>query len=94
MAKTLTLELSDNTYDLLVKTSSNFGQTPEEMIMELVKSRVKEAAQDPLLQLAGIFEAGSTAARHDEYIGQALRKDERKKISPFRLIKGSPQISL
>ena len=77
MAKTLTLELSDNIYDLLVKTSLNFGQTPEEMIMELVKGRVKEAAQDPLLQLAGIFESENTdiSARHDDYIGQALRED-------------------
>jgi hypothetical protein len=77
MAKTLTLEFSDTIYDLLVKTSLNFGQTPEEMVMELVKGKVKDAAQDPLLQLAGIFESEykDVGERHDEYIGQALRED-------------------
>ena len=34
MAKTLTLEISDTIYDLLIKTSAQIGQTPEQVILE------------------------------------------------------------
>jgi len=82
MAKTLTLELADNIYEVLLKTSAQIGQTPEQIIIEWVESKIKQTVQDPLLQLAGIFplrgrsnEADITdvSERHDEYIGAALR---------------------
>ena len=75
MAKILTLELSDNIYEVLLKTSTQIGQTPEQIIIEWVETKIKQTVQDPLLQLAGIFEANITdvSERHDEYIGAGLR---------------------
>lgn len=77
MAKTVTLELTDIVYKLLSETSAQSGQTPEQMILEWVEERIQQTIQDPLLQLAGIIEAEVTdvAERHDDYIGQALKKD-------------------
>jgi len=77
MTKTVTLELTDTVYKLLSETSAQSGQTPEQMILEWVEERIQQTIQDPLLQLAGIIEAEVTdvAERHDDYIGQALKKD-------------------
>jgi hypothetical protein len=75
MTKTLMLELSDNIYDVLLETSAQVGQTPEQFILEWVEHRIKEAASDPLLQLAGTIESDITdvSERHDEYLGAALK---------------------
>lgn len=42
--------------------------------LKLMEDFVKQQADDPLLQLAGILESELTdiSARHDEYIGQSL----------------------
>jgi hypothetical protein len=78
MAKTLTLEISDNIYEVLLKTSSQVGQTPEQIILEWVENKIKRTMQDPLLELAGTFESNTTdiGERHDEYLGQILRNDD------------------
>ena len=77
-AKTVTLELPENTYELLLKKSIQVGRTPEQIILEWVESQIQETLQDPLLQLAGTFESDITdvSERHDEYIGQALRDND------------------
>jgi hypothetical protein len=71
MAKTLTLKISDKTYKLLFQ----HGQTPEQIISDWIEDKVKQTVEDPLLQLAGVFEANVTdvSERHDEYMGQSLR---------------------
>lgn len=75
MAKTLTLEVSDYIYQLLQKTAKQTGKPPEQMVVEWLENKVKQSTDDPLLQLAGIFESDITnvSERHDEYIGKALR---------------------
>ena len=66
MSKIMTLELGDKTYELLVETSVQRGQTPEQVIIEWLQERIEQAAQDPL-QLAGVIDLGSTdeVGRHD-----------------------------
>jgi hypothetical protein len=74
MAKTLTLQISDKTYKLLATTASQHGQTPEQIVSDWIEDRVKQTVEDPLLRLAGAFEAKVTdvSERHDEYFGQSL----------------------
>jgi hypothetical protein len=68
MSKIVTLELADKTYELLVKTSVQRGQTPEQVIIEWLQERIQQTAQDPL-QLAGVIDLESTdevdVERHD-----------------------------
>lgn len=75
MAKTLTIEISDNIYASLVKVASQIGQSPEQIILHWIENRVEPAAEDPLLALAGAFEAPMTdiSERHDDYIGANLK---------------------
>ena len=74
MAKTLVLELADNTDENLLQRSDQIGQTPEQIILEWIEHHLNQTRQDPLLQLAGIFEAETSdiSTRHDEYIGETL----------------------
>ncbi len=75
MAKTITLELSDNIYELLKLTADQIGETPEQIVLGCIENRVKQAKEDPLLELAGIFESEATniSDKHDEYLGEELR---------------------
>lgn len=74
MAKTLTLEISDSIYQMLLKTAKQIGQTPEQVVLNWLESSVKQSTNDPLLKLAGIFDSDLTdiSERHDEYIGKVL----------------------
>lgn len=74
MSKTLTLKLSDNIYELLVRASAQSGQTPEQVVQEWVESKVEQSSHDPLLQLAGAFESNisNLSDQHDLYLGKAL----------------------
>lgn len=79
MAKTLTLEISDPIYQMLLKTAKQIGQTPEQVVLNWLENRVKQSVNDPLndplLKLAGIFDSDLTdiSQHHDKYIGKALR---------------------
>jgi hypothetical protein len=77
MSKTVTLKISDNTYELLRKASAEMGKTPEQVIMGWVESKVVQTSNDPLLQLAGAFESKRTdiAESHDSYIGETVRSN-------------------
>jgi hypothetical protein len=74
MTKTLTLEITDTIYEVLLETSAQAGQTPEQIILEWVEHRIKQTMSDPLLELAGTFESDTTdvSERHDEYFGAAV----------------------
>ena len=49
----------------------------KQRLSALAEEGIQQTRQDPLLQLAGVIEAEVTdvAKRHDEYIGQALRRE-------------------
>lgn len=77
MAKTLTIEISDNIYASLIKVATQVGQTPEQVILHWIENRVDPATKDPLLALAGVFEAPMTdiSEQHDDYIGTGIKGD-------------------
>ncbi len=77
MAKTLTLNMSDSTFEKLTKAARRFGKTPEQIISEWIEKQFKKSKDDPLLKLAGIFESESLSVseKHDEYIGKGLKED-------------------
>jgi hypothetical protein len=74
MSNTLVLELAEPVYKQLTKKAKKRGQTPEQFVLAWVENITQEV-QDPLLQLAGVFEAemADISARHDEYIGAQLQ---------------------
>lgn len=79
MGHAVTLELSEEVYQHLLKWAQQEGRTPEAVAAEYLTNVVLRIARDPLLQLAGSVESEVTDAseRHDEYIGQALFKELR-----------------
>ncbi|MCB0193610.1 MAG: hypothetical protein KDJ65_16805 [Anaerolineae bacterium] len=77
MAKTLTLEISDTIYETLIQVASQVGQTPEQVILHWIENRIDAPDDDPLLALAGVFEAPVTdiSDLHDHYIGSASEQE-------------------
>ncbi len=77
MTTALSLQLPEHIYLPLLKRSSQIGQTPETLVTQWLETFVKRLDDDPLLQLAGVFESDLTdiGERHDEYIGQSLSKN-------------------
>ncbi len=72
MGHTLTLEIPEEAYKLLLKKAREAGRTPEEMASACLSSAIQTLTDDPLLQLAGTFESAVTdmSEGHDDYIGQ------------------------
>ena len=80
MGHALTLEeIPDDIYDLLLKSAKQAGKTPEAIVLEWLSNVAQRLTDDPLLQLAGIFESNLTdvSDRHDDYIGQGLLEELR-----------------
>lgn len=77
MAKILTVEIPDHVYEPLRQRAMQSGQTPEQIVSQWIENAVKHFADDPLLALAGIFasEVKDISERHDEYIGQHVRRE-------------------
>jgi hypothetical protein len=77
MAKTVTIEISDNIYASLMKVAAQIGQTPEQIILYWIENQIEPATKDPLLALAGVFEAPVTdiGEQHDDYIGASIKDD-------------------
>ena len=76
MATAITVQIPDHVYKPLLERANQIGQTPEQIVSEWIEDIVKHLTEDdPLLQLAGVFESDVTdvSARHDDYIGQSLR---------------------
>lgn len=68
------LNLSDEAYEELVRTSSEESQTPE-----LIASKIlNDLLPDPLLRLSGAIKspAADIGLRHDEYIGEGIRSKQ------------------
>jgi hypothetical protein len=79
MTKALTLTLPDSLYDPLLRMADRAGQSPEQIVSEWTEKILRQLTnEDPLLQLAGIFESDLTdiSRNHDSYIGQNLSNNE------------------
>ena len=77
MMKILEIQVSDNIYKSLTKVALQAGQTPEQVILHWIERSVDQSTKDPLLALAGAFEAPTTniSEQHDLYIGLGLEDD-------------------
>jgi hypothetical protein len=74
MGHTLIVEIPEKVYEPLLRKAKEVGQTPEKVVADWLANAVQSFTDDPLLQLAGIFESEvqDVAEKHDEYIGQGL----------------------
>ncbi len=74
MAYTLTLEVPNHVYKMLLEKASMAGKTPERVVLEWVEAATTEIDSDPLLSLAGVITSDKTdvSLHHDDYIGQEL----------------------
>jgi hypothetical protein len=82
MSRTITLEISEETYEAIETQAETKGVEPAQMIVEWLSEVFRQsqiAAEDPLAALIGTLECKATdiAERHDDYIGQALAKELR-----------------
>ena len=77
MSTALTLKIPDHIYKPLLRTSALIGKTPEQIVSEWIEKMITRLDDDPLLQLAGVFECNisNVSDAHDEYIGQSMRDD-------------------
>ena len=76
LTNTLTLQVPETTYALLIRRAQQIGQTPEYLAAQWIIKAVQAEVDDPLLRLAGIFaaETADISERHDEYIGQEVQQ--------------------
>jgi len=74
---TLTLQLSDEIFEPLMRKAQRFGSTPEAVVADWVASAVLALPEDPLLKLLGCIDSdvADAAERHDDYIGSALSSE-------------------
>lgn len=71
----LTLDLPENVYYSLVKSSQQMGRSPEDLACEWLTSAVQFADEDPLEPFIGSFQSNvfDWAENHDVYLGLSLR---------------------
>jgi len=80
MNHTITLEISEETYEAIEMQAKTKGLEPAQMVMEWLSEALKQAQsveKDPLEALVGTLECEVTnvAERHDYYVGQALARE-------------------
>ncbi len=87
MAKTLTIQMSDDLEQALILQAQRLNKSPEEVVLELLAQQLPplhepqpegQSDEDPILKLIGsihlegIHDLGEN---HDYYIGQALYQE-------------------
>lgn len=79
MRHTLSLQLSEDVYSLLLKLSEQTGLLPEVLATQWVISETRKQSDDPLEKFIGRFGFGKTdwADNHDRFIGEI--SDEKMK---------------
>jgi hypothetical protein len=81
MSATLTIELSQGTYEHLRDQASEQGKTPEALAAEYLERCLPMQPGSRLRRWAGAFDSGlpDVATRHHDYLGQALADELRGK---------------
>jgi len=71
---TITLELPQNIYESLRKAAAKAGQSPQELITQLLGQTVQTFIDDPLDEFIGAFRSDipDWGENHDRYLGQEL----------------------
>ena len=79
MTHTITLEVSQDLYDLLAEVGKDKGQSPEVVAADILASARLYLTTDPLERLAGTLETDvrDWGRNHDHYLGQALLAEMR-----------------
>lgn len=78
VAHTLSIEVPEPVYEMLVKRAEETGQQPEALAAEWLASAAERTAQDdPLEPFIGAFDTGvdGWTTKHDQYLGSALLND-------------------
>jgi hypothetical protein len=72
MGHTLTLDIPEDVYQLLVQKAEQTGQLPETVAVQLLTTVVQPQSTDPLEQFIGAFDSQGAdwADRHDANLGR------------------------
>ncbi len=86
MTHAMTLEVSQDVYDLLTERAQELGRPAEVVAAELLTTASQYLISDPMESLIGTLEIDvhDWGERHDYYLGQALLaelRDERGEIA-------------
>ncbi|NCS37273.1 MAG: hypothetical protein GPJ14_25300 [Microcystis aeruginosa G11-01] len=71
---TITLELPQNIYDSVQAAAARAGQSPQELITELLEQNIQGFADDPLEEFIGAIRSDipDWGKNHDRYLGEGL----------------------
>lgn len=74
MSHTLTVDVPEEVYTVVVKTAEQTGQLPETLIAQWLTAITRHLANDPVEQFIGTLKSpvSDWADKHDEYIGKTL----------------------
>ena len=74
MSHTLTLDVSEEVYTVLMQTAKQTGQLPETLAVKWLTAVTKHLKDDPVEQFIGAFSShvSDWADNHDTYLGKAL----------------------
>ena len=78
MSKVLTLQLPEELYNPLLEIAQRWGQSPEEVTLQWLKSSIQQFTDDPLEPLIGSFQSNipDWTEHHDRYLGENLLGSE------------------
>lgn len=74
---TITLELPQSIYDSVQKAAARAGQSPQELITQLLGQNIQSFTDDPLEEFIGAFRSDipDWGENHDRYLGEELLKN-------------------
>ena len=77
MSQTLTIEVPDDVFKVLLEIAQQEAKTPAEMGTQWVALAAERIKNDPLEQFIGAFpsDVRDWADRHDAYLGEKLMKE-------------------
>lgn len=83
MGHTLTIDIPEDVYQLLLQKAEQTGQPPEAVAVQLLTTVIQPQSTDPLEQFIGAFDSQGAdwADRHDAKLGESIRDTMRREAS-------------
>jgi hypothetical protein len=83
MGHTLTLDIPENVYQLLLQKAEQTGQPPEAVAVQLLTTVIQPQSTDPLEQFIGAFDSHGAdwADHHDANLGESIKDTMRREAS-------------
>ena len=83
MGHTLTLDVPEDVYQVLIQQAEQTGQPPEAVAVRLLAMATQQRVDDPLEQFIGTFHShgANWADQHDAYLGKAAKGSMDPEIS-------------